>query len=70
VRQPGQAAIPRQNAGVPSTERICFGVDIDPRYIDVAVQRWQKLTGQVAVLAADGRTFDQIAAERTVVEVA
>jgi DNA modification methylase len=53
-----------------STERICFGLDIDPRYIDVAVQRWQKLTGQVAVLAADGRTFDQIAAERTVVEVA
>jgi DNA modification methylase len=53
-----------------STERICFGLDIDPRYVDVAVQRWQKLTGQVAVLAADGRTFDQIAAERAVVEVA
>jgi DNA modification methylase len=53
-----------------STERICFGLDIDPRYIDVTVQRWQKLTGQVAILAADGRTFDQIAAERTVVEVA
>ena len=53
-----------------STERICFGLDIDPRYIDVAVQRWQKFTGQVAVLAADGRTFDQVAAERAVVEVA
>jgi DNA modification methylase len=52
-----------------STERICFGLDIDPRYIDMAVQRWQKLTGQVAVLAADGRTFDQISAERAVVEV-
>jgi DNA modification methylase len=52
-----------------STERICFGLDIDPRYVDVAVQRWQKLTGQVALLAADGRTFDQIAAERAVVEV-
>jgi DNA modification methylase len=33
-----------------STERICFGLDIDPRHVDVAVQRWQKLTGQVAVL--------------------
>jgi DNA modification methylase len=53
-----------------STERICLGLDIDPRYVDVAVQRWQKLTGQVAVLAADGRTFDQIAGERAVVEVA
>jgi DNA modification methylase len=53
-----------------STERICFGLDIDPRYIDVAVERWQRLTGQAAVLAASGRTFNQIAAERAVVEVA
>jgi DNA modification methylase len=53
-----------------STERVCFGLDIDPRYVDLAILRWQKLTGQAAILAADGRTFDQIAAERAVVEVA
>jgi len=53
-----------------STERFCFGLDIDPRYVDMTVLRWQKFTRQVAVLAADGRTFDQVMAERAVVEVA
>jgi DNA modification methylase len=53
-----------------NTERVCFGLDIDPRYVDMSIGRWQKLTSQVVVLASDGRTFDQIAAERAVVEVA
>jgi DNA modification methylase len=51
------------------TDRICFGLEIDPKYVDVVVLRWQKLTGKVAVLAADGRTFDQVAADRTVAHV-
>ena len=51
------------------TDRICFGLEIDPKYGDVIVLRWQKLTGKVAVLAADGRTFDQVAADRTVAHV-
>jgi len=46
------------------TDRICFGIDIDPHYVDVSVRRWQKLTGQAAVLASDGRTFDQLAVAR------
>ncbi len=46
------------------TERICYGLDIDPRYVDVIVRRWQGLASQPAVLDGDGRTFDQIAAER------
>jgi DNA modification methylase len=53
-----------------STDRICFGIDIDPRYVDVTIRRWQKLTGKVAVHASDGRTFAEVAAERAVVEVA
>jgi DNA modification methylase len=44
-----------------SNGRICFGMDIDPSYIDVAVLRWQRYTGQSAVLDGDGRTFDEIA---------
>jgi len=47
-----------------STERICYGLEIDPRYMDVIVRRWQQLTGQRAVLEADGRCFDEIAADR------
>jgi DNA modification methylase len=27
-------------------ERICDGLEIDPRYVDVIVRRWQQLAGQ------------------------
>ena len=46
------------------TGRRCFALELDPRYVDVAVQRWQTLTGQAAVLDGDERSFDEIAAER------
>ena len=49
-----------------ATDRICLGIDIDPKYVDVAIQRWQKLAGTSAVLASDGRTFNQVAADRQV----
>lgn len=48
-----------------TTGRICFGLEIDPAYVDVAVRRWQAFTGQQAALLADGRSFDVIAAERS-----
>jgi DNA modification methylase len=46
------------------TERICYGIDLDPRYVDVAVRRWQDFTGHQATLDGDGRTFDEIKATR------
>jgi DNA modification methylase len=46
------------------TERICCGMELDPKYIDVAILRWQSLTGKPATLEADGRTFEQVKAER------
>jgi DNA modification methylase len=46
------------------TERVCCGLEIDATYVDVIVCRWQALTGKAATLAGDGRTFDQIKAER------
>jgi DNA modification methylase len=46
------------------TDRICYGLEIDPFYVDVIVTRWQELTGKKAVLEADGRTFEQVAEER------
>jgi len=46
------------------TERICYGLDIDPSYVDVIVRRWQQLSGEPARLENDGRSFDQVAAER------
>ena len=47
-----------------SIGRICHGMDIDPRYVDVAVLRWQRFTGKQAVLDNDRRTFDEIARAR------
>jgi len=40
------------------TERICYGIELDPKYVDVVVQRWQLLTNKKATLDGDGRTFD------------
>jgi len=54
-----------------STDRVCVGLDIDPMYIDLTIRRWQKLTSKAAVLISDGRTFDEVTAERRrVLEVA
>jgi len=46
------------------TGRRGFGIELDPLYVDVAVRRWQKLTGLAAVLEDDGRSFDEIAIAR------
>jgi DNA modification methylase len=46
------------------TSRVCFGMEIDPAYIDVAVERWEKFTGKQAVLEGDGLTFQEISASR------
>ena len=47
-----------------TTGRVCLAIEIDPLYVDVAMQRWESFTGQVATLRADGRTFEAVAAER------
>jgi DNA modification methylase len=46
------------------TERVCYGIELDPKYVDVIVMRWQSLTHMKATLDGDGRSFDEIAAER------
>ncbi|HLN00868.1 MAG TPA: DNA methyltransferase [Bryobacteraceae bacterium] len=46
------------------TERACYGLELDPKYVDVIVQRWQQLAGKKATLDGDGRVFDDITVER------
>lgn len=41
------------------TGRICYGLELDPRYVDVAIRRWQTFTGQQAQLTATGERFDE-----------
>jgi ParB-like chromosome segregation protein Spo0J len=44
--------------------RFARGIEYEPRYVDVAIERWQALTKLEAVLVDDGRTFDEVAEER------
>ena len=46
------------------SDRRCLGMEIEPRYCDVIVERWQNLTGKQVTLDGDGRGFDEIGAER------
>ncbi len=42
--------------------RHCFGSELDPAYVDVAVKRWQEFTGLDAVHEETGKTFAEMAA--------
>ena len=46
------------------TGRACHAIELNPAYVDVAVERWQAETGKEAILDGDGRTFAQVKAER------
>jgi DNA modification methylase len=50
-------------------ERVCVGIELDPKYIDVIVLRWQTLSGRKATLDGDGRTFAEVAEARRAVAV-
>lgn len=43
------------------TKRIARVIELDSRYVDVAIRRWQKETGKKAALAGSGDRFDAIA---------
>lgn len=47
------------------TGRRCRGVEIDPRFVDLTVRRWQNITGRDAVLESTGQTFDEILCQRS-----
>jgi DNA modification methylase len=50
------------------TGRICYGIEIDPAYVDTVVRRWQAFTGQSALHALSGRTFSELEQEAGHVE--
>jgi DNA modification methylase len=43
------------------TGRICCGIELDPIYVDTAIQRWQRYTGGTAVHAESGMQFGEVA---------
>ena len=46
------------------TDRVCYGLEIDPKYFDVIVKRWQEFSGCQATLQGHGGTFEQVQDER------
>lgn len=47
------------------TGRMARLIELDPKYCDVIVRRWQEFTGQKAVLEGEEKEFDELARERT-----
>ncbi|MBL4766536.1 MAG: site-specific DNA-methyltransferase [Rhodobacteraceae bacterium] len=48
-----------------TTGRVCHGIELNPVYVDVAVQRWQQFTGQAATLDGTDQTFADLKSERS-----
>jgi DNA modification methylase len=46
------------------TERACYGLELDPKYTDVIIQRWQNFAGEAATLGVGGPTFAEVRSER------
>ncbi len=49
-----------------TTGRVCYGIELNPAYIDVAVERWQQFTGLKASLSGTDSTFDEVRAKRVI----
>ncbi len=49
----GTTLIAAESAG-----RKCYGMELDPHYVDLIIERWQKVTGETAVLGENGLAFD------------
>jgi len=47
-----------------TTGRVCYGIELNPAYVDVAVARWQKFAGKQALLEGNDTTFEALKAER------
>lgn len=46
------------------TGRVSRLMELDPKYCDVIIKRWQDFTGQQATLEEAGQTYDEMKAER------
>src|SRR5215510_15955101 len=44
--------------------RRAFILEIEPRFVDVAIKRWQAFSGKDAICAESGLSFDDIASTR------
>jgi DNA modification methylase len=43
--------------------RSCYSMEIDPLYVDTIIRRWQAFTGDKAIHAVTGKSFDDLASD-------
>ena len=53
------AAVPSVIAAA-SCGRRCYGIEIDPQYVDTIVRRWQAFAGEEARHASSGKAFKEL----------
>lgn len=46
--------------GAEKTGRICYTMELQGKYVDVIIRRWQDFTGQTAIHEETGKTFDEM----------
>jgi DNA modification methylase len=44
-----------------TTARVCYGIELEPGFVDVIVRRWEEFTGEQAIHAESGLTFTEMA---------
>jgi DNA modification methylase len=46
--------------------RRAYALELEPRFVDVSIRRWQAFTRRDAIHAESGLTFDELASKRQV----
>jgi len=44
--------------------RICYGIELEPLYIDTIIRRWESLTGSSAINLSSGKTYRELSEEK------
>lgn len=40
--------------------RICYGIELEPKYVDTAIRRWEEITGEDAIHVESGKSYKEL----------